>query len=452
MALTKVTYSMISGAVVNVKDYGATGNGTTDDTAAFNLAIAAGSNVYCPAGIYRLTTLTIPNKNGFTLEGAGGTLVTTGTRYSGNTVFKFDADVAGADGLVVTDFVGLTLKNFVVSHRKTTGGGRAVFLSGGHDFTVDNIKIDSQSAGKGLVLGGGTGATANFQGSIKNVKVLIDGGDAILSDTTNTSLTFESCYQIGGVFSFIGTTYSTLNSLASESAPFYGYAFDNCNGMTINACGGEVNGRGLVYMSTNTRNMVFNTPVGISNNTVNGSAWGELFEIDSSVGACTNITINNPSSINPAALTLCGIRGTSGTGNVYINGADAANLPKGIGGDATWLLYDAVVMGDLQKVQFFSTLAAGWTLVGSPTISAYYYRVGKIVNFSITITPGTSLKANAGDRIDLPWFIDVGTGLNVVDGNAAGYVSATAAGTSIFMPVTPVLTVPLTISGQLLTA
>lgn len=438
---------------VSVLDFGADPTGVSFSDLAFTNAVAASNHIYVPSGTYKFSaTHTINNKNGLIIEGDGAALVSRGVRYTNNTILNFDSAASGTNGLVITNCVGLVLKNLLVSHLHSgVGGGSAILLSGVHDFTIDNIKVDSYTAGKGLVLGGGTGATANFQGSIKNVKVLIDGGDAIRSDTTNTSLTFESCYQIGGTFSFIGTTYSTLNSLASESAPFYGYAFDNCNGMTVNACGGEVNGRGLVYMSTNTRNMVFNSPVGISNNTVNGAAWGELFEIDSSVGACKNITINNPSSINPAALTLCGIRGTSGTGRVYINGADAANLPKGVGGDPTWLLYNALITGDLQKVPFFPTLAVGWTLVGVPTISAYYYRVGKIVNFSITITPGTSLKANAGDSINLPWFIDVGTGLNVVDGNAAGYVSATAASTSIYMPMTPVLTVPLTISGQLFT-
>lgn len=63
---------------VNVKDFGATGNGTTDDTAAINAAIAAaapseaptGDTVYLPAGKYRVTsTLSVPR--GLALQGAG---------------------------------------------------------------------------------------------------------------------------------------------------------------------------------------------------------------------------------------------------------------------------------------------------------------------------------------------------------------------------------------------
>lgn len=58
MALTKVTYSMIQGQYTNVLDYGATGNGTTDDTSAIQAAVtaAAGGPVYFPAGTYVISS------------------------------------------------------------------------------------------------------------------------------------------------------------------------------------------------------------------------------------------------------------------------------------------------------------------------------------------------------------------------------------------------------------
>lgn len=62
MSLTKVSFSMINGASVNVLDFGATGDGVTNDTAAIQAAIdsasAAGQSVYFPAGTYSIVPAT----------------------------------------------------------------------------------------------------------------------------------------------------------------------------------------------------------------------------------------------------------------------------------------------------------------------------------------------------------------------------------------------------------
>jgi len=59
MSLTKITYSMIDGASVNVLDFGATGDGVTNDTLAIQAAIdslgTSGGVVYFPAGTYRIS-------------------------------------------------------------------------------------------------------------------------------------------------------------------------------------------------------------------------------------------------------------------------------------------------------------------------------------------------------------------------------------------------------------
>jgi hypothetical protein len=60
-------------ATLSVSEYGATGNGVTDDTTAFvsamNAAVAKGLTLYVPAGTYKVGLLAFPN--GLTMTGAG---------------------------------------------------------------------------------------------------------------------------------------------------------------------------------------------------------------------------------------------------------------------------------------------------------------------------------------------------------------------------------------------
>lgn len=78
MPLTKAHNRMIEGAVFNVKDYGALGDDSNDDTTAIQAAINAaqsatyGGAVYLPAGTYKITTgLNITSKK-VSMFGDGG--------------------------------------------------------------------------------------------------------------------------------------------------------------------------------------------------------------------------------------------------------------------------------------------------------------------------------------------------------------------------------------------
>lgn len=82
--------------IVNVKDFGAVGDGVTDDTAAMTAAMAASTVVSVPAGTYKITsTLAVPNNT--VLYGAGRGNTKLSHAFNGDMMTL--GDYAGLSGL-----------------------------------------------------------------------------------------------------------------------------------------------------------------------------------------------------------------------------------------------------------------------------------------------------------------------------------------------------------------
>lgn len=102
MALTKAHNRMIAGAVANVRDYGAKGDGVTDDTAAIQAAIDAqktnpGKPVYMPSGTYMFSQIKVPRNFSLIGDGSRGTLPSNPTM--GGTLLK-QIDGSEKDGIL----------------------------------------------------------------------------------------------------------------------------------------------------------------------------------------------------------------------------------------------------------------------------------------------------------------------------------------------------------------
>lgn len=132
MALTKVTYSMIQGAVANVLDFGAIGNGVANDAAAIQLALNSGAaNVYFPAGTYKIQAtagvgVTVPASIVLFGDGMESTIIkSVPTTLSDNLLYSnnlFTTD----DGLDEVVFRDMTLD----------GSGTGPGVGDGHEYAL----------------------------------------------------------------------------------------------------------------------------------------------------------------------------------------------------------------------------------------------------------------------------------------------------------------------------
>lgn len=133
MSLTKVSYSMIEAAPVNVRDFGAVGDGVADDTFALQSALDAvfsnnGGTLRIPAGTYKITADLVPQINGTTSrffriigDGMDSTVINGGAAGYG---LKIYADTPPSRTKV---FVSLLLQNFSMKATGLAGIGFDIY-------------------------------------------------------------------------------------------------------------------------------------------------------------------------------------------------------------------------------------------------------------------------------------------------------------------------------------
>jgi len=169
MSLTKVSYSMINGASANVVDFGAVGDGVTDDTAAIQAAIYSLNKdgvLLFPAGEFICTQLVC--ETGLQIRGSGSG-VTYIKQKAGETIPLFTDDFSGVniliydisfdgnnnahtDGIVNLGFNGAPfgtvamIKNCYI--RNTTGTGLKL---NGNVCVIDTVELVGCSIGMDLI-------------------------------------------------------------------------------------------------------------------------------------------------------------------------------------------------------------------------------------------------------------------------------------------------------------
>ncbi len=124
-----------------------------------------------------------------------------------------------------------TIRNVGIKGNASTHNEAGIFVLQGGVMTIDSV--DVVNCVNGLL------AKDMFLSDVRKLhtlgKIRIDNG---------TSVTFTDCWARGhisreGAFDLNGLKYSVMNGCASDSAPNTAYAFNYCQGVTLNGCGCE---------------------------------------------------------------------------------------------------------------------------------------------------------------------------------------------------------------------
>jgi hypothetical protein len=251
MSLTKATYSMIEGAVFNVLDYGAVGNGVADDTAAIKNALTAlyaknNGCLYFPNGTYLVTeTIVLRGSNSYGTEG----LYVRGESKSSTTVTKTGNAVGDGDADAV----------FQLASQSN--------LTNAYNIQIENVSVESTSAAYGIYSKDKTSRIIVRNSLVRGVTAGISLGDVWQSNfemldlrgasgfeirTSGTSNYLSGCFAFGTTvagFSLRGN-YSFGNDLAVDGATGTGYEV-NFGEWTLAGVGCESSGITTVFRATN---------------------------------------------------------------------------------------------------------------------------------------------------------------------------------------------------------
>jgi hypothetical protein len=400
MALTKASYSLISGAPYNVNDYGAVGNGVADDTAAINAAISAantagGGVVYIPQGTY--------------LIGA----------------YAYTGVLDGVSGILLRDNVQLVIDGTVKVKNNATGAGTFYGAIRSPDIGISNASI----TGVGTIDGNRANQTPSINGQCSNIyltcvfNVVVDGIYSVNANGMGIQLIPPSSLPnppVGGATTHTACAVQNcfVNNVLNIGIQVSHGLFGNISENRITTC---VNNCIDIYGDDGPGNPPDNGIMSINGNTVGGGLVGVFIEtskrisvVGNSVDGCTiGIAINRidgaPAVISISGNTVSGcatgISNTGDTGGILISNNFIAFTSFGLvlGGTTVALA------GNVSYTNAFGNVFSPGSSTAPIIIVGGYQASFNIVRENYYVATSTALYSNVAsinvnNTIELPKF------------------------------------------------
>lgn len=436
MALTKASFSMISGAFANVKDFGATGDGTTDDTAAIQAAINYAQNnivppgltvpsfgpgtVYFPAGAYKVTDQLLVSYK-ISVVGEGQTEYSYGSRLFQTVVNKhlFVLNTA-------TPGTSFSIEKMVLANTAGVGTGDLVRVVKTSAYVNSQRYVDctfAQPQSLALNLTGDDIAIANclFDVSQQSGNCLQFGGTVAGQVASNVRITgcdfFNITGRVVGLINVSGFVMSGCNISQPNSTTRTPIIFDAqtdlVNAKNIAITGNAIEGARTLFASAGIENVT------LSGNTVyrSGVGTGEtqsMFNI-SGINTGLSITGNNFSGSYDTSQFYSDITASS------VDGFIGNNVFSNTGGAGDCFASGLVFTGSMAENR--TVAFANYQVSGKATTTGNAVSPGTIAALDIFQYTMSVIGAKVGDFVTVN--IDESSDFLVAGITLKGFVSAT---------------------------